>query len=60
MQIGTNHFVNLRAAFNYYADYGFTKSDVKEKLENGEIKLGPPPNKKFYIHKTEKRYFVIN
>lgn len=41
MKTGTNHFESLKTAVAYYA-YGFTSSDVQEKVDRGEIKLGKP------------------
>jgi hypothetical protein len=41
-RIGTSHFVSLRRAAAYYAAYGYTSEDVKEKIAKGEISIGRP------------------
>ena len=61
MTTGTNHFIHLQAACNYYAVYGLTKAEVQQKVKDGEICLSPPELKageKSAIHPTEKRYFI--
>lgn len=42
MRIGTAHFRNLKAAVRYYSDYGYSETDVREKVDKGEIFLGKP------------------
>lgn len=46
MLIGTDYFVSLASAIEYYAAYGFSVRDVAGKLKSGEIDLGKPPNLK--------------
>ena len=41
-RIGTSHFVSLRRAVAYYAAYGYTSEDVKEKIARVEISVGRP------------------
>tara|TARA_B100000809_G_scaffold254265_1_gene291255 strand:+ start:624 stop:833 length:210 start_codon:yes stop_codon:yes gene_type:complete len=41
--IGTSHFYNLDAAVTYYKPYGFDAPEVRRKLADGEIHIGPPP-----------------
>ena len=45
MMTGTCYFVSLIKAEEYYKVYGFSKQDVKRKLQEGEIKVGLPPLK---------------
>jgi alkylhydroperoxidase family enzyme len=42
MQTGTSHFVSLRKAVAYYRDYGFDAAGVQQKIDAGEIHIGPP------------------
>ncbi len=41
--IGTEHFTSLGAAVRYYKDYGYDRTDVQQKINNGEIQIGKPP-----------------
>jgi hypothetical protein len=51
---GTSHFVSMNAAVVYYRDYGFDLEDVRRKLIDGEIHIGPP------TVKSGERLFLIN
>ena len=42
MNYGTNHFKNMRAAQIYYAKQRIGVTEVRDKIENGEIRLGKP------------------
>lgn len=42
MKTGTCHFVSFFDAVNYYKAYGFSRSDVARKKDDGEIKIGRP------------------
>lgn len=39
---GTNHFVSFERAVLYYKEYGYSKSDVRLKVNTGEICIGAP------------------
>lgn len=39
---GTAHFVSIRTANRYYADYGYSEADVLRKITDGEIHIGKP------------------
>lgn len=39
---GTNYFQSRRDAEEYYKLQGFNRSDVSEKIKEGEIKIGYP------------------
>lgn len=41
-RIGTNCFISINAANRYYAEYGLTPADVREKLRTKEIRIGRP------------------
>lgn len=43
--IGTAYFQSWGKAVRYYADYGFTETDVNRKIEQGEIYIGKPETK---------------
>jgi len=59
MKIGTCHFQNIYTAFSYYRPYGLDSQDVIDKIENGEIELGPPPIKEGESLSIEEgRYFI--
>jgi hypothetical protein len=55
--VGTSHFTSMQAACRYYAEYGFTKPDVKDKIFRKEIHIGPPDTKE-YAPDEEGRYWV--
>lgn len=60
MIIGTAHFVDKAAADKYYS-YGYSPSDVSEKIKNGEIFIGAPkinPGQKLGVYSGEGRYFI--
>jgi hypothetical protein len=58
MTTGTNHFQNLAAANKFYSAYGYSAEDVGNKIQNGEIKLGPPKTSlKLFVDK-DGRYFI--
>lgn len=66
MIIGTNHFVSLRAAEEYYKSQGYEepRKEVRQKLADGEITLGPPvleePEiERLSIDPVEGRYKII-
>lgn len=40
--VGTSNFVSERAAWQYYAQYGYTAQDVAGKLAAGEVSTGRP------------------
>lgn len=42
VSIGTHHFYDINAVKRYYADYGFTESDIQEKINCGEVAIGRP------------------
>ena len=42
---GTSHFVSLQAAHRYYALQNEGWDNVTEKIEKGEIHIGPPTAK---------------
>jgi len=61
MITGTNHFFNKSSADKYYSIQGFSPSDVARKIENNEIKIGPPETKngqKLLRNNDEGRYFI--
>jgi hypothetical protein len=45
-RFGTHRFVSLAAAEKYFAAYGDSPADVKRKISEGSIALGPPPPKR--------------
>lgn len=56
----TAHFTNLSSAIKFYKPYGLTVKEVKAKLSNGDISIGPPtigPSEKLGIN-AEGRYIV--
>jgi len=56
----TNHFVSFDRAVSYYKDYGFDASDVRRKIDEGEIQIGHPAvtvNQKLRIN-SEGRYVI--
>lgn len=42
LRIHTSHFVSRSRADAYYEDYGFDAEAVGEKIQSGEIAIGPP------------------
>lgn len=59
MRYGTCNFESFTAAVTYYRRYGFSKEDVADKLDAGEIRVGrpgAPPNANIYLN--EGRYIV--
>lgn len=63
MTTGTHHFVSALRAGEYYAHQGFSPSDVAQKIQDGEIAIGPPQIKngqKLLIDKDEGRYFIYS
>ena len=67
MYHGTNHFVSISAAVNYYRDYTESNSirnatiEVNHALMEGRIQIGPPTlkdNESLLINKTEGRYII--
>lgn len=62
MIVGTSHFVSLRCALSYYAEYGVGKAGVTRKIAEGEIHLGPPTLKTgetIRLVDQNRRYAVI-
>lgn len=59
-RIGTNCFCSIERARRYYADYGFTRSEVLEKVEQREIEIGFPllPKGGKAVLTGEGRYFI--
>lgn len=50
---GTCHFVSRRAAITYYARQGDDADEVRKKLDEGAIHLGPPnvkPHQKWRVN----------
>ena len=43
--IGTSHFTGLDSAVSYYRAYGFSREDVIDKKNNGEINIDKPKTK---------------
>jgi len=43
---GTDYFVDRKSANSYYAEQGYSRSDVTNKITNKEIHIGKPPLKK--------------
>ena len=61
MVIGTSFFPTLSAAVTYYEPYGFSRADVREKAESGEISIGKPelqPGERLIYHPGEGRYLI--
>ena len=59
-KIGTSHFETLEAATRYYSWYELTWYEVQEKIDNGEIHIGPPsikPGERLLVDK-DGRYFI--
>jgi len=42
MTIGTSYFINLQAAYRYYAPYGDSRAAVDRKIAEGQIHIGRP------------------
>tara|TARA_R110002051_G_scaffold320127_1_gene405011 strand:+ start:166 stop:399 length:234 start_codon:yes stop_codon:yes gene_type:complete len=66
IKMGTSHFESEQAAVNYYYSQCYDKDtvgrDVMEKIERGEITIGPPELKdgeRLEIIKGEGRYAII-
>lgn len=60
-RIGTAHFASIAAARSYYAGQGFDAADVLDKLEAGEIHIGPPegkPGDRIHLDQSEGRFFI--
>ena len=45
MTIGTSYFINLQAAYRYYAPYGDSHAAVDRKIVEGQIHIGRPAAK---------------
>jgi len=58
MTTGTNHFQNLAAANKYYSAYGYSAEDVRNKIQNCEISIGPPETKEKLSVDSDGRYFI--
>lgn len=61
MRRGTNHFISFDAACRYYQEYGLEPSDVRDKLEDGDIQIGKPllpDHARLMLHPDEGRYFI--
>ena len=41
-RIGTCHFRTFYDAVDYYRDYGWTRNEVLNKVDDKEIYIGPP------------------
>jgi hypothetical protein len=62
MYTGTSHFTSFETAVAYYKDYGFDASDVRRKLDDGEIHIGKPTttdNQKLKVN-DEGRYVIAD
>lgn len=66
LRIGTNNFANGSFARRYYAHYGYEniRKALREKIEKGEIVIGPPdlnkyPNAVSSYADSEGRYHVV-
>ena len=61
MQVGTAYFIDVYAAINYYAPYGFCSEDVLYKLDQEEIHLGKPDvpeGAKLLLDRSGGRYII--
>lgn len=61
MIIGTNHFNSRFSAYDYYAEYGYSRQDVDHKISSGEIHTGKPVVKEgesLILNNKEGRYFI--
>lgn len=61
MRYETCHFTTLHDAELYHSDYGFSAADVRRKVAEKEIFIGPPKVKegqKYGIIYSEGRYFI--
>ena len=59
--IGTNCFVSLPLAIEYYAVYGFSEAEVQEKIAKKEIYIGKPdlkPDEKLVLIDGGMRYAI--
>lgn len=54
--VGTPYFPTLSHAVAYYEPYGFDESDVRGKIEQGEIHLGTPPKMVGEVRRRIRRY----
>lgn len=61
MRTGTSYFESFRAAVSYYKDYGFSRAQVQDKLQNREIYIGKPEVQKGerLALNEERRYVII-
>jgi hypothetical protein len=60
---GTAHFVSKQAAFRYYARQETDKRAVDQKIEEGDIAIGPPPVPYGYglvVDREEGRYKLVD
>ena len=62
-RMGTNIFISVNWAADYYREQGFTKEDVRNKVKKGEIEIMLAsefrekfPNKQFSLE--QGRYFL--
>ena len=58
---GTAYFCSVMHAVSYYAPYGYTREDVRDKLRNKEIHLGKPTiqqDEELRLDGAEGRYWV--
>jgi hypothetical protein len=61
MEYGTSHFVSLRAARMYFAEYGDDRAEVARKIRDGEIHIGRPACPKdgeIRLNLREGRYVI--
>lgn len=60
-RIGTPYFESDVAAVRYYKDYGFSASEVKDKVDGKEIYIGKPvitAGQTLILDRSEGRYFI--
>lgn len=58
---GTNHFVNISSAVNYYAKQSVGILEIKDKILNKEIIISQPATKEgetIFLNTEEGRYFI--
>lgn len=61
MIIGTNHFDSKWSAYAYYAEYGYSRQYVDQKISSGEIRIGKPilkDGETLYMNGKEGRFFI--
>jgi len=61
LTLGTSHFVDKRAAYRYYSDYGYDHAAVDLKFKREEIHTGEPLLQKgdiLSVNRKEGRYFI--